>query len=143
MRHILLQFNETRRDSIVEGIRLQLESPSMTIIPRSLPTHSFATSSPSVVPSIASSMPPCIIPLIHSYSKDMADVSRMILVSGGSNFLINRGSRGVNVANCAGQEQPNLVVSPKHTSLISLIAIQLFPPSTKRSNKRGARGKKS
>lgn len=71
----------------------------MTIMPRSLPTHSFATSSPSVVPSTASRMPPCIMPLMHSYNKDMADVSRMIFVRGGSSFLISRGSRGVNVAN--------------------------------------------
>lgn len=40
-----------------------------------------------------------MMPLIHSYNNDMAEVSRMILVKGGSSFLINRGSRGVNVAN--------------------------------------------
>jgi hypothetical protein len=72
----------------------------MTIMPRSLPTHNFATSSPSEVPSTASKMPPCIMPLIHSYRSDMAEVSRIILVSGGRSFLINRGSRGVRVANC-------------------------------------------
>jgi hypothetical protein len=33
----------------------------------------------------------------------MADVSRMIFVSGGRSFLINRGSSGVNVANCRCQ----------------------------------------
>jgi hypothetical protein len=71
----------------------------MTIMPRNLPTQSFATSSPSEVPSTASRMPPCIMPLMHSYSSDMADVSRMIFVSGGSSFLISRGSSGVKVAN--------------------------------------------
>lgn len=40
---------------------------------------------------------------------------------------MRRGSRGVKVAN----------------SLIILIAIQLFPPWTRRSNSLGARGKKS
>ena len=48
-------------------------------------------------------MPPWMIPLMHSYSKDMAPVSRMILVSGGSSFLINRGSSGVKVANYQSQ----------------------------------------
>lgn len=71
----------------------------MTIMPRSFPTHNFATSSPSAVPSTAARMPPCIMPLIHSYNSDMADVSRMILVNGGRSFLISRGSRGVRVAN--------------------------------------------
>jgi hypothetical protein len=99
MRHILLQGDEIGPRVIDVNISLQFESPSITIMPRSLPTHSFATSSPSVVPSTASSMPPCMMPLIHSYSSDIADVSLMIFVSGGSSFLISRGSSGVNVAN--------------------------------------------
>lgn len=99
MRHILLEGNEIGPQVFEMNISLQFESPSMTIMPRSLPTQSFATSSPSVVPSTASSMPPCMIPLMHSYNSDIADVSLMIFVSGGRSFLINRGSSGVNVAN--------------------------------------------
>jgi hypothetical protein len=117
---------------------LQFESPSMTIMPRSLPTHSFATSSPSAVPSTASKMLPCIIPLMHSYSRDMAEVSRMILVSGGRSFFISRGSRGVSVANCLSQPYSAPQASLKPTSLMSLMAIQLLLPSTSRSNRRGA-----
>jgi hypothetical protein len=107
-RHILLQNDETCTNIVILTFSLQLESPSITIMPRSLPTHSFATSSPSEVPSTASKMPPCIMPLIHSYSSDMADVSRIIFVSGGRSFLINRGSRGVNVANCQCQSCSSL-----------------------------------
>lgn len=62
--------------------------------------HNLATSSPSVVPSTASRMPPWMMPLMHSYSRDMAEVSRMILVNGGRSFLISLGSSGVKVANC-------------------------------------------
>jgi hypothetical protein len=36
---------------------------------------------------------------MHSYSKDMAGVVWIKEVSGGSSFLINLGSRGVNDAN--------------------------------------------
>src|SRR5579862_8933702 len=87
------------RPSGVDNLRLG--SPSTTIIPRNFPTQRLAISSPSLVPSTLSRMPPWIIPFMHSYRRDMAGVVRMIVINGGSSFLTNRGSNGVNVANLA------------------------------------------
>jgi hypothetical protein len=75
---------------------LQFGSPSTIIIPRSLLTQSTAISSPS---SELPKMPPCMIPLMHSYKRDMAGVVLIIDVKGGKSFLIRRGSKGVSVAN--------------------------------------------
>lgn len=84
------------------------------------------------------------MPLMHSYSSDIAGVVLMISVSGGRSLRTSRGSKGVKVANlgmvngCLRLPQSNT-----HTSLINFIAIQLFPPSTRSSNNRGASGRKS
>ena len=102
-------------------------SPSTTSMARSLLTQSRATSSPSVVPPAASMMPPWMMPLMHSYSNDIAGVVLIMLVRGGKSFLTSLGSRGVRV----------------EKSLMILMAIQLLPPAVKSSKSRGARGRKS
>ena len=84
------------------------------------------------------------MPFIHSYRSDMAGVVRMSVVRGGKSFLISRGSNGVSVANCylLATYREVWYISTL-TNLIIFIAIQLLPPSTRRSNKRGAKGRKS
>lgn len=44
-------------------------------------------------------MPPWMMLLIHSYSKDIAGVVRMRVVNNGSSFLTKRGSSKLRVAN--------------------------------------------
>lgn len=83
----------------VFGGSLRFGSLFIMIMPRSLVTQSDAISSPPETSSESPRMPPWIIPLMHSYSKDMAGVVCMILVRGGRSFLTRRGSRGVRVAN--------------------------------------------
>lgn len=68
-------------------------------MPRSFVTQSEATSSLAEKSSPSPRIPPWIMPLIHSYSRDMAGVVRIRLVNGGSNLRTRRGSRGVRVAN--------------------------------------------
>lgn len=92
------------------GNNLQLASPSTIIMPLSLLTHRLAISSPPPDSSGLSRIPPWIIPLMHSYKSDMAGVVLMMEVSGGSNFLTKRGSRGVNVANCRCQHILDCIV---------------------------------
>lgn len=70
------------------------------IMPRSLLTQSVAISSVPDSSSALPRIPPWMMPLMHSYSSDMAGVVRIMLVRGGSNFLASRGSKGVKVANC-------------------------------------------
>lgn len=69
------------------------------IIPRSLVTQRDAISSLPETSSASPRIPPWMIPLIHSYSRDMAGVVRMRSVKGGSNLRTSRGSSGVRVAN--------------------------------------------
>jgi hypothetical protein len=115
------------------------------IIPRSLVTHSDAISSLPETSSSLPRIPPWMIPLIHSYSNDMAGVVRIRSVRGGSNFRTRRGSSGVKVANYGIISQMNRSCPGSWvlTSLINFIAIQLLPPSTRSSKSLGARGKKS
>ena len=56
--------------------------------------------------------------------------------------MMSLGSSGVKVANCLSQ-RCHATQTYSHTSLISLIAIQLLLPSTNRSNSLGASGRKS
>jgi hypothetical protein len=117
-------------------------SPSTIIMLRSLLTQRDAISSPAES-SPLSRMPPWMMPFIHSYKRDIAGVVRMIEVSGGRSFLTRRGSRGVKIANYIMLARARNGKSSVLTSLMSLIAIQLFPLSTRSSNSLGARGKKS
>jgi hypothetical protein len=78
-------------------VRLQFGSPSIIIMPRSLLTQRDAISS--APESSASRMPPWIMPLMHSYNRDMAGVVLIRVVKGGNSFRTSRGSKGVKVAN--------------------------------------------
>lgn len=79
---------------------LRLGSLFIIIMPRSLVTQRDAISSPPETSSESPRIPPWIIPLMHSYNKDMAGVVWMMLVRGGKSFRTRRGSNGVKVANC-------------------------------------------
>ena len=94
-----ISLNDISREYCSFVANSQLGSPSIAIIPRSFETHNSATSSRSRYDSELSNIPPCMIPDMHSYSKDIAGVVCIRLVNGGSSFLIRRGSSGVIVAN--------------------------------------------
>ena len=119
--------SSTIRSKASRATYRRLGSPSIVSIPRSLLTHSLATSSPSFDPLVLVRIPLVMIPFMHSYNSDMAGVVFMIVVSGARSFFTRRGSSGVSVAN----------------NLMILMAIQLLLPSTSRSNRRGANGRKS
>lgn len=126
------------------GRGLRFGSPSTIIIPRSFVTQRDAISSLPESSSLSPRIPPWIIPLIHSYSNDIAGVVRIRSVKGGSNLRTSRGSKGVRVANYNKKSTAVLVKNfGVPTSLINLMAIQLLPPSTSSSNSRGASGRKS
>lgn len=72
------------------------------IMPRSFVTHSDAISSLPDISSALPRIPPWMMPLMHSYNRDMAGVVRIRSVRGGSSFRTSRGSRGVSVANYNG-----------------------------------------
>lgn len=84
------------------------------------------------------------MPLMHSYRRLIAGVVLIKVVSGGRSFLIKRGSKGVNTANYYTVSiVSGTARSSQHTSLMILMAIQLFEPCTNKSKSRGARGRKS
>jgi hypothetical protein len=68
-------------------------------MPLSFVTQSEATSSRAEKSSPSPRIPPWMMPLMHSYSRDIAGVVLMRFVNGGSSFRTRRGSRGVRVAN--------------------------------------------
>lgn len=72
-------------------------------------------------------MPPWMIPLMHSYSSDMAGVVLMRSVKGGSNLRTSRGSRGVRVANY-GPVSENLHM--KHSTTYKLDQLDGHPVVT-------------
>lgn len=75
------------------------------IMPRSFVTQRDAISSLPDMSSALPRIPPWIMPLMHSYSKDIAGVVLIRSVSGGSNLRTSRGSRGVKVANCGDDQR--------------------------------------